>query len=101
MIVINTSDRFKRRTGLGQEVSRVVTLLVLLVFGAVAIAGVAAVIVVLVRLADSPKTESYVPHGWPAVPATAPGWYPDASDPTLLRYFDGRQWTSATRPATQ
>ncbi|OBI88551.1 DUF2510 domain-containing protein [Mycobacterium asiaticum] len=77
------------------------TLLVLLVFGAVAIAVVAAVIVVLVRLADSPKTESYVPHAWPASPVTAPGWYPDPSDPTLRRYFDGRQWTSATQPAIQ
>ncbi|OBK94377.1 hypothetical protein A5645_16605 [Mycobacterium asiaticum] len=77
------------------------TLLVLLVFGGVAIAAVAAVIVVLVRLADSPKTESYVPHAWPASPVTAPGWYPDPSDPALRRYFDGRQWTSATQPATQ
>ncbi|MGW0157762.1 DUF2510 domain-containing protein [Mycobacterium sp. NPDC003323] len=26
----------------------------------------------------------------------AAGWYPDAHDPALLRYFDGRQWTEHT-----
>ena len=24
---------------------------------------------------------------------TAPGWFPDPSDPTRLRYFDGKVWT--------
>jgi hypothetical protein len=28
----------------------------------------------------------------------APGWYPDANDQTLMRYFDGRSWTSDTKP---
>lgn len=28
----------------------------------------------------------------------APGWYPDAHDPHLVRYFDGRVWTPSTRP---
>jgi hypothetical protein len=26
------------------------------------------------------------------------GWYPDAQDATLLRYFDGNGWTAHTRP---
>lgn len=76
-------------------------LLMLIVGGVVAVGVIAAVVVVLVRLTDSsPKSAPYVPHTWQppsAAPAT-PGWYPDHSDATLLRYFDGRQWTSATRP---
>jgi hypothetical protein len=28
----------------------------------------------------------------------SPGWYPDANDPTLMRYFDGQSWTSDTQP---
>ncbi|MBF6437649.1 DUF2510 domain-containing protein [Nocardia cyriacigeorgica] len=28
----------------------------------------------------------------------APGWYPDHADPSLLRWFDGHQWTAQTRP---
>jgi hypothetical protein len=27
-----------------------------------------------------------------------PGWYPDQLDRGLVRFFDGRQWTAATRP---
>lgn len=27
-----------------------------------------------------------------------PGWYPDPQNPTIVRYWDGQQWTSATRP---
>lgn len=30
--------------------------------------------------------------------AAAPGWYPDPSNPNLLRYFDGRAWTAGTTP---
>ncbi|WP_067698236.1 DUF2510 domain-containing protein [Nocardia jejuensis] len=29
----------------------------------------------------------------------APGWYPDPGGAPLLRYHDGREWTSATRPS--
>lgn len=25
-----------------------------------------------------------------------PGWYPDPADPNLMRYYDGRAWTSET-----
>lgn len=27
-----------------------------------------------------------------------PGWYPDQADQSLVRWFDGRQWTGATQP---
>jgi len=29
----------------------------------------------------------------------APGWYPDQNDHRLMRYYDGRVWTSETRNA--
>ncbi|MDT5218226.1 MAG: hypothetical protein QOF15_331 [Mycobacterium sp.] len=74
------------------------SILFILLVGGLVVAGlVAGVIVVLVRLTDSPKSEPYVPHAWPVSPITAPGWYPDGSNPNLLRYYDGQQWTSATR----
>jgi Protein of unknown function (DUF2510) len=75
--------------------------LILIVGGVLALGVVAGVIVYLVRLADSPKSTPYVPHSWQqptSAPLNAPGWYPDNTDPNLVRYFDGGQWTSATRP---
>ena len=30
--------------------------------------------------------------------AMQPGWYPDQMDPTLNRWWDGTQWTSAVLP---
>jgi hypothetical protein len=33
-----------------------------------------------------------------AATAGAPGWYPDPNDAGLVRYFDGRVWTSSTQP---
>ena len=29
----------------------------------------------------------------------APGWYPDQNDHRMMRYYDGRVWTSETRSA--
>jgi hypothetical protein len=29
----------------------------------------------------------------------APGWYPDQNDHRMMRYYDGRVWTSETRGA--
>jgi len=33
-----------------------------------------------------------------ATSGLAPGRYPDQNDPSLMRYFDGRVWTSQTQP---
>jgi hypothetical protein len=50
-------------------------------------------VVMLVKSGSKPKT------GPPSQQAAvAPGWYPDPNDPNLMRYFDGRDWTSATAP---
>ena len=53
-----------------------------------AMAGVVAAIIFLVRAKSKPAGQT----------PTAPDWYPDPDDPTLLRYFDGHSWTAATRP---
>ncbi|MEU8898004.1 DUF2510 domain-containing protein [Nocardia sp. NPDC048505] len=34
----------------------------------------------------------------PAQPPLPPGWYPDHHNPTLVRWFDGYQWTNQTQP---
>jgi hypothetical protein len=31
---------------------------------------------------------------------TAAAWYPDPADATLMRWWDGRQWTANVRPST-
>lgn len=74
-------------------------LLMLIVGGLIAAAAIAAFIVLMVRLSDEPKLKPNVPHAWqtPPAPTSAPGWYADLSDPNVVRYFDGRAWTSATR----
>lgn len=33
--------------------------------------------------------------------ATPQGWYPDPQDPTIVRWWDGQQWTSHTHPRAQ
>jgi hypothetical protein len=38
-------------------------------------------------------------HGQDA-PLPAPGWFPDATDATKVRWWDGSQWTGETRPAS-
>ena len=30
--------------------------------------------------------------------ATAPGWYTDATDPALLRFWNGSGWSAHTKP---
>lgn len=34
-------------------------------------------------------------------PTPPPGWHPDPSEPGLIRYWDGTQWTEHTQPATE
>ncbi|WP_338890514.1 DUF2510 domain-containing protein [Rhodococcus sovatensis] len=33
-------------------------------------------------------------------PTPPPGWHPDPSEPGLIRYWDGNQWTEHTQPTT-
>lgn len=47
------------------------------------------------RRVPQPQSPAYQQTG------PAPGWYPDARDPGLMRYFDGRVWTSSTSPRVQ
>ena len=37
------------------------------------------------------------------VPSSTPpaGWYPDPTEPSVLRYWDGTQWTTDMQPAMQ
>ncbi len=47
------------------------------------------------------STRSAQPYTGPAIsPTTAPGWYPDTADPSILRYFDGQVWTPSAKPRT-
>jgi Protein of unknown function (DUF2510) len=59
-------------------------------------------VVVLIVVAVVPKvrSRSKLKPGQPPTQqaAVAPGWYPDPQDRNLMRYFDGRAWTSATAP---
>ena len=66
-----------------------------------------AVVVVVVRAvltSSTPPSEPPVVHQRPVVQqpietsGLAPGWYPDQNDPNLVRYFDGRVWSSTTQP---
>jgi hypothetical protein len=58
------------------------------------VVGVLSAVLVLVKSGSEPKTGQ--PPSQQA--AAAPGWYPDPSHANLTRYFDGRDWTSATAP---
>ncbi|HET7668028.1 MAG TPA: DUF2510 domain-containing protein [Mycobacterium sp.] len=59
---------------------------------------------VLAPHVDEPYREPPVIQQQPVVqqpPATsglAPGWYPDQNESNLVRYYDGRVWTSQTQP---
>jgi hypothetical protein len=58
--------------------------------------GIVLGIVVIVRAVSKPKSKT------PGIvtQSGAPGWYHDPQDPTVMRYFDGRAWTSSTRPVS-
>ncbi|WP_068165875.1 DUF2510 domain-containing protein [Rhodococcus phenolicus] len=67
--------------------------LVLLVLLLGAVGTIAWIVVLLVR-----ATGSNTPQLAPTFPQA--GWYPDAQEPTIVRYFDGHFWTPHTRPRT-
>jgi len=46
------------------------------------------------------EMESVGPTEMEAADAYSPGWYADYADNSLLRYWDGAQWTEHTHPAT-
>ncbi len=64
------------------------------IFGtALSAIGIVGVIVsIIVRALHNPAAATAADGGVSA------GWYPDQQDPTLMRYYDGRSWTSATAP---
>ena len=37
-------------------------------------------------------------HGDPGVDRRNPGWYPDPSFPSVVRWWDGKGWTKDTAP---
>jgi hypothetical protein len=64
-------------------------------FGVVlAIFFIASAVVVLLQSSSKPSAGR--PPSQQA--GAAANWYPDPNDPTLMRYFDGRSWTSQTTP---
>ena len=67
-------------------------LLILVGFLGSIVSAIVFVFVLILRSATPPS-----PPGAGPVSA-APGWYPDAQNASLLRYFDGRAWTESTRP---
>ncbi|NQU36394.1 MAG: DUF2510 domain-containing protein [Actinobacteria bacterium] len=56
------------------------------------IAIVAVVIFVIVAIVKAASVKSK-----PPLSANPPGWLPDPTDPDLLRYWDGTQWTGTAR----
>jgi hypothetical protein len=46
------------------------------------------------RVVQHPVAQQPAPAG-----RLAPGWYPDQNDHQMVRYYDGRVWTSETRNA--
>lgn len=67
--------------------------LIALVIVVVVVGGIVLLIVKLAK-GNSPNTATAGP---PPISAN-PGWYPDPQNPRLMRYFDGRVWTSSTQP---
>lgn len=48
--------------------------------------------------ASGPTLSASQPAPLPPPPSVPSGWYPDAADAVLLRYWDGEQWTEHTAP---
>lgn len=49
-------------------------------------------------VASDPTPASQPAPPPPPPPSIPAGWYPDAADAVLLRYWDGEQWTEHTAP---
>jgi uncharacterized protein DUF2510 len=66
----------------------------------VTLSVVAAIVLIYLRRRQTSAAQAQ--GGVAAAPltqtGTAPGWYPDNYDPSLVRYWDGQSWTSQTRP---
>lgn len=69
--------------------------LFLILVGLAVIALVVLVIRALVRLGDKRSPTQVVV---PMQSGTPAGWYPDQHDPSLVRWFNGTEWTPATLP---
>ncbi len=61
---------------------------------------IGAVISAIVRAAQRGRARQIQPPVGEATSA-APGWYPDPQYPNMMRYFDGRVWTSSTQLRSQ
>ena len=51
------------------------------------------------RVVQQPVAQQPVAHQPASSGNLAPGWYPDQNDHKMMRYYDGRVWTSETRSA--
>jgi hypothetical protein len=58
---------------------------------------IGAIISAIVKAAQRSRAPQIQPPFGTATSA-APGWYPDPQYPNMMRYFDGRVWTSSTQP---
>jgi hypothetical protein len=67
-----------------------------LVLAILIIAIIVGIAVLIVKLTKAKSVNSQAFPGGPT--ASAAGWYPDPSDPSSIRYFDGQSWTSHTQP---
>ena len=70
--------------------------LILLIILAIIVGAIVGFVMLIVRLTKPKSVNPYGVSGAPTAPA--PGWYSDPNDSSLVRYFDGRVWTSSTQP---
>jgi hypothetical protein len=68
----------------------------LLSYGPIVLVLVVVVLAVVLIVKSRSKPKTGQPPSQQA--AAAPGWYTDPNHPNLMRYFDGRAWTSETTP---
>jgi hypothetical protein len=74
-------------------------LIVVVVVGA--IAGMVAIVVMLIRSGEHPAERAVSADAPPPVNesgASPSGWYPDPDDASQRRYWDGNVWTKRTEP---